>query len=322
EWPWDLGPVHAGLAGLNRQFEAASRPAPRELHQKLARLRKELAAANKEANAGRDFKAAQRAGRLAQQVNALQARLDRSELRGATAWWGEKTYRFRQGYLDTVGKHYGDGVAFPVDFVNEPEAARQRINAWVAGRTRDRIGGLIPAGAVNRDTRLVVSNAVYFKGQWADPFKEAQTQGRDFALAGGKQVRVPTMHGYPGGARYAAFNGDGTFFDTPTRVEEGAGDTKGLYPGPGGFELLELAYKGGELSMAVIVPRSHGGLPALEKRLSGADLRTWLGKLRQRPVEVFLPKFKMESSFDLGRSLAPLGMKRAFPPPTPGGGAP
>ena len=111
------------------------------------------------------------------------------------------------------------------------------------------------------------------------------------------------------------------FFDTPAQVEEGTKGAEGLYPGPDGFELLELPYKGGELAMVVILPRSASGLPALEKRLGWANLQAWLGKLRQRPVEVFLPKFKLEASFDLNEGLKALGMKRAFRPPTEGDGA-
>jgi serine protease inhibitor len=315
ERPWDLGPIHTGLAALNQQFAAASRPASRALVKKLAGLRKDLAAANKQARTNRDYKAARKAQQLAAEINKLQAKIDRYELRVANALWGEKTYPFKQSYLDTTRKHHGS-AAFPVDFINAHEAARKRINAWVEKQTRDRIKELVPSGALNVDTRLVVTNAIYFRGQWTEPFETAQTKDRPFTLTDGKTVRVPTMHhGYMNAASYAAFTKDGTFFDTPTRVPLGAKDTSKFYPDRDGFEMLELPYKGGELSMVVVLPRSAGTLAALEKKLTAANLQAWIGKLRNRSVEVFLPKFKLESAFDLTKTLPALGMKRAFRDP-------
>jgi serine protease inhibitor len=140
-------------------------------------------------------------------------------------------------------------------------------------------------------------------------------------LTGGKKQAVPTMHGYPKGARYAAFEKDGSFFNTPVRMERGTKDFSKFYPGPGGFEMLELPYKGGELSMVVLAPRSADGLPALEKRLTADNLQAWAGKLNQRSVEVFLPRLKMDASFDLGKMLQALGMKRAFTDPRAPNGA-
>jgi serine protease inhibitor len=314
ERPWDLGPIHAGLARLNKQFEAANRPAPAALLQKLASLQKALEKANREVRSERSPQAAKKAREIAAEINKRQAQLNPYEVRVANALWAEKTYPFKQSYLDTIGKHYGVS-AFPVDFVNASEAARQRINAWVEKQTRERIRNLIPPKAVDEYTRLVVANAIYFKGQWVEPFKEAQTKERDFTLAGGKKVKVPTMHGYPGAARYAAFNKDGSFFRTPTRIERGKQDTSTFYPDASGFEMLELPYKGGDLSMVVLLPRAADGLPALEKTLTGANLQAWLGELRQRSVDVYLPKFKLESSFDLKKALEALGMKRAFHDP-------
>jgi serine protease inhibitor len=312
--PWKLEPIHTGLAALNEQFEIASRPPPKAVREKLARLRKDLAQANEQVRKTLDSRVARKARRLADEINKLQADLDRYQVRVANALWGEKTYPFKQSYLDTISKHHG-AAAFPVDFVNAPQASRKRINAWVQKQTRDRIKDLIPPNAVEKRTRLVVANAIYFKGQWVQPFWEDQTKQRDFTLADGKKVKVKTMRGYPAGVRYAAFNKDGSFFDTPTMVNPDKPDNKPRYPDSNGFEMLEMPYKGGDLSMVVIVPRSAGGLPALEKTLTAANLEARLGKLRARSVEVFLPKYRLEASFDLGKVLKALGMKRAFRAP-------
>jgi serine protease inhibitor len=320
EQPWDLAPMHAGLAALNKQFEAANRPAPKAVLLRLAALRSDLAKANKAVGSG-DFKAYLRAKKLAAEINAIQDQINPYEVRVANALWAEKAYPFRKSYLDTISKYYGTQGAYPVDFRNEPEAVRKRINAWVEKQTRDRIKDLIPLKAVDKLTRLVVTNAIYFKGAWLSPFHEAQTKDRPFTLKGGKKERVPTMHGHPQGARYAAFEKDGSFFNTPLRMELGTKDFSKFYPGPGGFEMLELPYKKGELSMLVLVPRSPDGLPALEKLLSAEHLQAWAGKLNQRSVEAYLPKLKMGSSFDLGKVLQAMGMKRAFTNPLLEGGA-
>jgi hypothetical protein len=243
ERPWDFGPIHTGLAGLNKQFEAASRPPSREVADRLARLRADLLATNEEVSRTNDFAAERKARRLADEINALQARLDRYEVRVANALWAEKRYPFRRSYLDTINRYYGT-AAFPVDFRGAHEAARGRINAWAQKLTRDRIKGLVPPAAVDEYTRLVITNAIYFKGQWVEPFKEGQTKPRDFTLAGGKKVKAPTMYAYLAAGRYAAFNKDGSFFATPTMVKSGTTDAKLLYPGEGGFEVLEMPYKG------------------------------------------------------------------------------
>jgi serine protease inhibitor len=319
--PWDLGPIHSGLSALNKQFDKANRPPSRAIVKKLDSLRKELTQANEEVRENQDRKAARRAQQLADEINNLQAQIDRYEIRVANALWAEKTHPFKQSYLDTIHKLYETGGAFPVDFIKDSEGARKRINSWVEKQTRDRIKNLIPAKAVDEDTRLVITNAIYFKGQWSDPFKTAQTKTRQFTLADGEKVKTPTMHAFTNAARYAAFEKDGAFFDTPTRVP--ADETKSArnYPGPGGFEILELPYKGDELSMLVLAPRSPAGIGAMEKMLTANNVKTWSDKLRSREVEVFLPKFKLESSFALKEPLEALGMKTAFTNPNKKGGA-
>jgi serine protease inhibitor len=124
-----------------------------------------------------------------------------------------------------------------------------------------------------------------------------------------------------GSVRYAAFRGDGTFFDTPARVPLGAVDEKTVYPDERGFTVLELPYKGGEVSMLVLLPRSAGGLEALEKQLTAENLGAWVGKLRQRSVHVYLPKFRVETKYDLGQALQGMGMERAFKDPRAADGA-
>ena len=194
--PFDVSLIHAGLAALNKRFEAASRPPSREVLAKLADLRKVLDAANQEVKSKGDVKSAAKAQRLAAEINTLQAQVNRYELRVANALWGEKTYPFKQAYLDTISKHYGTGGAYPADFRKDHEGARKRINAWVEQQTKERIKDLIPMGALDATARLVVANAIYFKGEWADPFSSKSTRDEPFTLADGGKVQVPTMQGY------------------------------------------------------------------------------------------------------------------------------
>jgi serine protease inhibitor len=321
ERPWDLGMIHQGLALLRRQFAAASRAVPKDVRDRLDSLHKELKAANevtRETNSRPSF---QKAQKIADEINQLQEKIDRYELLVANGLWGEKTYPFKQAYLDTISRYYGASM-FPVDFRNDFEGARKQINAWVEKRTRDRIKELIPPEALNDLTRLVLTNAIYFKGRWSTPFDVGSTKDLPFTLAEGTKIETPTMHhSFEDDARYGAFKKDAGFFATPTHFDPDSKDTSRLYPDTNGFEMIELPYKGMELSMVVIAPRSAGGLPALEKVLNGRTLQTCIGKLQQREVHVYLPKFKLESSFDLKTTLQTLGMKRAFRGPSEKEGA-
>ena len=100
--------------------------------------------------------------------------------------------RFRERFLVVLKNDYGAPLA-RVDF-NQPEQARERINGWVEEQTNDRIKDLIPAGALDEYTRLVLTNAIYFKGQWSVPFEESNTKDRDFTLSGGDKTPTPIMH--------------------------------------------------------------------------------------------------------------------------------
>jgi serpin B len=205
------------------------------------------------------------------------------ELRTANALWGQKGHGFRLPFLRLTKKWYGAGFR-RVDFAGDTEGARKTINDWVAKQTNDKIKDLFKKGILDGDTRLVLTNAIYFKGDWASQFKKDQTRERDFHLSAGKKVKVPFMQ------QSAAFG----YHATKT------------------FQALELPYAGKELSMVVLLPRKVDGLAELEKGLSAEWLGGWIGKLRKEEVDVQLPKFRLTSAFRLDRTLASLGMTDAF----------
>lgn len=316
---WDMNRIDTGMSALNDHFISGSNPPPRSVRERLETLRRDLQATNEQVRKlEQDGKfseahtASQKARSLADEINKLQPQYNQYELRIANALWGEKSYAFKQSYLDTIHRFYHSGF-FPVDFKKDSEGARKRINAWVEEQTHNRIQDILPPGALDELMRLVLTNAIYFKGEWAKVFPQSATKDDDFLLGGGKKQRVPMM-AYSGmkGARYAAFQGDVQFFDTPQRIKLGENDPKNLYPGDRGFQMLELPYKGGEVSMVVLVPRSADGLAELEKKLNSDRLQGWIGKMANREVHVFLPKFKLETNYSMADTLKGMGMIRAF----------
>jgi serine protease inhibitor len=313
--PWNTALIHTGMADLNKRFNSES-PETKQLRDKIAALRKELDETNRQASQEKDVQKhdtlARKSQHLAGELNNLFTKVDQYEIRVANALWGEKTYPFRQSYLDTIHKFYNTGGIFSVDFQADFEAVRQQINAWVEQQTKDKIRDLIAPGVLTKDTRLVLTNAIYFKGEWAAKFEPGQTRDEDFLLADGTKKRVPMMHqDYNWSSAYAAFNADGTFFKTPEKYSPSKKDTP-LYPAEGGFTMLEMPYKGGELSLVAILPQDAGSLKNLEQKLTSANLQAWIQKLQARTVHIALPKFRLEEEYPLNATLKAMGMVRAF----------
>ncbi len=319
--PWQLTAFHKGQAAI--YYRLSPEPTSAQVQDKITRLRGNLDAANRQTatleNSNKWQDAVQShaaAQKLADELNALLKQTEPYEWRAANALWGEKTYPFRPSFLDTIHTYYG-GVVMPVDFRGSVEAARQQINDWVAQQTRQRIKDLLGPGSVDSLTRLVITNAVYFRGEWFKPFEESATRPQDFHLADGKSVSTPMMSAYIfGWAGYGAFNSDGTVFDTPREVPVDMPDNDpSLYPDAHGFTALKLPYKGGKLFMALIVPQSADGLGEFEQKLPHMGLQHWIAAIPDRTVIANVPKFKLEAEYSLEKSLPALGMVRAFNEP-------
>jgi serpin B len=208
----------------------------------------------------------------------------------ANRLYGQTGYAFRQEFI-TLMK---EGFAAPfeaVDFRGDAERTREAINAWVDGQTRRKIRDLIPRGGLDRDTRLVLVNALYLKAPWETPFEKTGTQPRPFHQPGGRTREVPTMH-RSGLLGYAA--------------EEG-------------LTAVALDYLGGGLRFLVLLPNEGEDIDALAARLTPEHFARWarLGETTN-PVSVslYLPKFRVEgTTIPLGRELRALGVKRAFDEP-------
>jgi len=201
----------------------------------------------------------------------------------ANALWGQKDFSFKPEFINLLHRTYGAGFK-TLDFFGATEDARRTINRWVAKRTADRIKELIPRDELNGDTRLVLTNAVYFKSTWDRPFARKETTDQPFHLEEGGSVTVPMM------ARQHDFR----------------------YLEEWGLQLVELPYSGGELSVIVILPPAADSVSAVEHELRSERFDGWMSHLKPTPVRVYLPRFSFRSQLRLKTSLARLGMALAF----------
>lgn len=206
------------------------------------------------------------------------------EMAVANSLWGQDGAPLRPEFLDLIAGQYGCAVNL-VDFRSGSEAARLAMNQWVEQKTSYKIRDLIPAGSLNSDTRLVLVNAVYFKGFWVMPFQRAATRDERFYLGNDREVRVPLMHQ-----------------DAEVRYLQGAG-----------YQAVDLVYRGGEMSLLVLLPKRKNGLENLEKRLSVQMLQSCASQMVSRRVRVFLPRFKISwGTVNLCDHLTTMGMHLAF----------
>jgi serpin B len=205
----------------------------------------------------------------------------------ANKLFAQKGYAFRQVFLSLVKQNFG--AAFePLDFVTNASAATQHINRWVADQTNDRIRDLIPGGALDKTTRLVLANALYLKAPWASDFSENATQPEPFFVHGGGPRNTPMMQ-----KRSERFG----------------------YAKREGFTVVSLPYAGNDLQFVVLLPDDVNGLGGLESKLSG-DMLGECAKLQTRDVDLHLPKFKLEPpTMALAEKFEALGMKTAFDKP-------
>lgn len=205
----------------------------------------------------------------------------------ANALWGQESYPFRESYLDTAEENYG-GAFREVDFVDETEESRERINEWVAERTQDNIDELLPPGSITGLTRLVITNAVYLLADWKYPFDPEDTDDGEFTQVDGSTAEVPMMQ------------------QTET--------FRHLSDHDHGYQMIDLPYVGDAVSMSIILPE-EGTFESFVADMTGEWLIERFAELDQADeseLRLELPRFEFESSTELGELLADLGMPSAF----------
>ena len=203
-------------------------------------------------------------------------------LKTANAIWGQTGYPFEQPFLDLLAEHYGAGL-FLLDFIAAPDPSRVVINDWVADQTEDRIKDLIPEGAITSDTKLVLTNAIYFLAPWMSQFKPEKTADGTFTTSKGAAVTVPMMKQH---------------IEAPFTADEG-------------YRAMEMRYNGEQLSMVIILPDT-GKLAEVEAKLTGGFVDEVIGKLQNAAGDLVMPKFEYTMDFSVKKTLQALGMVDAF----------
>ncbi len=213
----------------------------------------------------------------------LQADPDKDgyKLNIANALWTHQDYKFLNNFLE-LAKNRFDAEVRALNFT-QPEPARQTINTWVEDQTNKKIKDLLPSDAITPRTRLILTNAIYFKGAWKAEFDKKRTRDGRFYTSTQNHVKTPMMHR----------TGDYSYAELPD------------------YQLLAMPYKGDSVSMLVILPKARDGLSKIEPKL--ADAMAASDRLMLKKVEVAFPKFKIEgATIPLADQLMKMGMKEPF----------
>ena len=220
-------------------------------------------------------------GKLTNGINDISEKGE-MQLSVANSLWLAENYKFLDEFL-RINKTYYNTETTNLDF-SESEKARKTINDWVSEKTNDRIKDLIPKGILDALTKLILTNAVYFKAEWAEQFKKGSTQKAEFMTMDNKAVETDMMnlkHSFP-------------------------------YMENEDIQLIEMPYKGGDASMFVILPKKKNDLKEIEKVLDWKKIEKYMGQLSIKQADVYFPKFKMSLEYELRKLMTNLGMKAAF----------
>ncbi len=215
--------------------------------------------------------------------NLLNKKNKKYELHTANALWAQKDYKFLDEYINAIKKYYV-GKVTNVDFAKATENARLTINKWVEEQTNNKIKDLIPPGVLDALTRLVLTNAIYFKGLWVKQFDKKETREEDFRVSPEETVKVKMMN-----ITGEEFN----YYETEK------------------LQILELLYEGEDLSMLIILPKEND-LKSLKESLSLEKLTELRNSLSEQQVDVYIPKFKFETKYFMVKTLKEMGMPTAF----------
>lgn len=197
--------------------------------------------------------------------------------------WGSQGTEYNPSFLNLLHENYAADL-LPLDFQKQPEPSRIIINEWVQQQTNDKIKDLLPKGSIDADTELVLTNAIYFKAKWAEPFKKDLTKEDSFFMTAAQKKSIPFMH-----------------LTSHFRYGENAD-----------MQFLEMNYQGSDLAMDILLPKNGTELSSIEKKISASVLEELHGKSSNEMVQVSIPKFKMESSMSLKETLMAMGMSLAF----------
>jgi serpin B len=209
---------------------------------------------------------------------------DNNQMNIANGLFGQQGEAFQQPFLNSLDQDYGAPLQ-QVDFATNATAATNTIDSWVSGQTQGKIPQLFQPGDLTSSTVLVLADAIYFKGSWATQFDASQTQTGSFSTSDSNQVQVPLMN------QTATFD----------------------YLKGSNFAMLELPYAGNKLAMDIVLPDTVDDLPAVAGSFTAATFAGWVSQLSApTQVAVTLPRFSLDSRFNLTQTLSGMGMPDAF----------
>jgi serpin B len=205
----------------------------------------------------------------------------------ANGLWAQKDYKFLDTYFDIVKSNYASELK-NVDYTDnaERETTRKDINGWVEQKTNDKIKNLLSQGDLTSITRLVLVNAIYFYGDWAEPFEKQATQPKDFTLLDGTKNNVPFMN------QQGRFN----YYE----------DSK--------IQAIEIPYKDNKASMVIFLPNKNNGITEFETSFDYKYYQDIIAALQSTEVRLSLPKFQTTFKINLGATLSQMGIPLAFSP--------
>lgn len=208
---------------------------------------------------------------------------DEFECRSSQSLWIQKGFKLNPAYQQAMAVDFKSALV-NVDFIHEPASAKAQIDGWVAKVTKNRIKKIIPEDGVDADTRLILVNAIYFEGEWQYPFRKKLTEEQPFYISKDE-------------------TGDCQLMYQRHRLKYSSG---------GGYEMVELPYKGGAYSMMLVVPKERFGISSIEKNSFSDYLEHHEKNVKWEDVELYLPKFEFKTVYQLKDQLVDLGMKQVF----------
>ena len=291
DMPWEMMKLHTNLSELNKLIN--NDPDSDEIKKLKVSIKKQKEDAQKLS----DYKKHQ----ALKKIELEEQKIKSYKFSLVNDMWIDENFKVEEDYVNKINQMHSTNIR-PAFFSTKPEEMRQQINKQVFDNTFEKISDLLPERSITQDTALVLSNAIYFKGDWLKSFNKNYTSKRDFDTFEGMK-KVDMMYARKSQtSKYAAFDTNGK----PIRINRGTSAN---------FEVLEMPYRGKDLSMVVILPSSKEKLKNLEAELNSTNLNHWISSLRKQKVNILLPKFKVESAIKkqkMREILENLGMKDAF----------
>ncbi len=217
--------------------------------------------------------------------NDLNSTSEKFTLQVANSLWAEKSYVFLDEYISVL-KNYYAAEANNLDFFNNPDESRKTINSWVEEKTKNKIKDLFPSRSIENDTKLVLANAIYFKGKWADQFDKENTEKSDFYIDVSNAIQVDMMNRSGEDSKY-------NYFENTD------------------LQAIEMPYEGDKLAMTILLPKKND-LATISSYLSAEEITKIHSEMTEEKINLSIPKFTLKTKYFMNQNLMEMGMPIAF----------